>query len=685
VDELILTKWRSIREPERGEVRAVAWTDVAVRVQQPSHSMSPDADPTERKKALPVWHAAVFRDGHRKRDALDVLHGLWLDFDSDPAAEGPKRGNLTLRYEDVARAFGDVRHLAYTTCRHRPEAPRFKVLLPLSRAATPKEHARLCTVALARTEASGLHGLDADPSWHEPERAAFVPCGHAHYEGHATPVEVPPLDVDAWLAEADRLDAEAAAASWDDVRPIQPTTCEDPFPVSALPPVVRHAVEACAQAFQVPTSLPASLALTVLAAAASGRYRVRARSDWHEHLVLWTCVVQRPGTRKSPVFNALMEPLRAYQIESRAKAAERREEVRRERARVKAARQAAKGDERARLELELDALADTPTPTLYVGGDATPEAVAMALDANGGRLLLADDEAVFFQHAAGLYREGGANIDALLKGWDGSEITVHRKGSPPVCIPRALLSVMLTVQPEAVRRTRGDATLAGRGFLARFLWSLPPDGVGYRDVDAPELDPRAMAEWNTRVQALLAAPVPHQPDTLTLAPGAWERFQAYRRERERLKREGEALAATDALREWASKADGAVLRVAGVLHVASAAGTEISDATIADAIAIVDHYTAHARCALATFAADVPTQLANRVVSWLQREPARVAFSAREVHNKLADGLKAADVIAAMGVLEERGYVRAVVEEERVGPGRPRSASYEVNPRWYRG
>lgn len=662
----------------------MAWAAVAARVQQPTKAMPADAEPKTWKRSLDVWHAADFRDGYRTRATLDVLHGLWLDFDSDPEAEGPKRGNLDLRYEDIARAFGDVRHLAYTTCSHRPESPRFKVLLPLSRAATPAEHARLCDVALSRAEQRGLQGLDADPTWREAERAAFVPCRHAHYEGHATPVEVPPLDVDAWLAVADQLEAQAAAASWDDVRPIQPTTCDDPFPLQALPPVVRGAVDACAASFQVPTSLPASLALTILAAAASGRYRVQARSDWHEHLVLWTCVVQRPGTRKSPVFNALKAPLHACQRESRAKASEHRKEISRERARLKAAKQAAKGDERARLDVELDALADTPMPSLYVGGDATPEAVAMALDANGGRLLLADDEAVFFQHAAGLYRDGGANIDALLKGWDGSEITVHRKGSPPVCIPRALLSVMLTVQPEAVRRTRSDATLAGRGFLARFLWSLPPDAVGYRDVDAPELDPRAMAQWNARVLALLAAPLPEEPETLTLAQDAWVRFQAYRRERERLKRDGEALATTDALREWASKADGAVLRIAGVLHVASGEGSVLSDALVADAIAIVDHYTAHARCALVTFAADVSTQLAARVVAWLQREPARQTFSVRDVHNRLGDGLKATDVVAAVGVLEERGYVRAVITDDAAGPGRPRSTSYEVNPRWRR-
>ena len=683
--DLTVTIWPSITEPERGAPTSLSWEALAARVRDPAQRMGPDEAPDARKRRLPVWHAALFRGGHRSRKALDVLVGLWLDFDSEPEEVGTKRGNPDLTYTDVARAFGDVQHLAYTTCRHRPGAARLKVLLPLSRPVTPEEHARLCEVAFARADEAGARGLDADPSWRQPERGHFVPCQHAHYAGHATPPEVAPLDVEAWLAEADLLEEAAAAASWEDVRELVPATCADPFPVAALPPVVRRAVETCAEAFQVPTSLPATLALSILAAATSGKYRVHARSDWREHLALWTCVVLRPGTRKSPVFSALSEPLKRYQGALRAKAGERREEVRRERARRKVALKTATGEARARLEVELADLADPPVPSVYIGGDATPEAVAAALDVNAGRLFLADDEAVFLQHAAGLYRDGGANIDTLLKGWDGSEVTVHRKGAPPVCIPRALLSVALTVQPDVLRRTRGDTALAGRGFLARFLWSLPPDGVGYRDVNPPELDAGAMGAWGGCVEALLALPVPPSPEALTLAPDAAARFLAYRREREPLKRDGEALAVTDALREWASKADGAVLRVAGVLHVAAGGGAELSDALLADAIAIMDHYTAHARFALAAFATDPATALAARIVAWLRREPTRQTLTVRDAHNRVGEGLKVAQVDAAVAVLEERGYVRRVEEVDAPpAPGRPTSPTFAVNPRWRR-
>jgi len=683
-----MTGWPNVRAVRDGSRRALEWSQLAERVRAPRHRMEPGQDPSARKMDLPVWHAATFHDHRRAGDALDLIHGLWLDFDSDPDTEGPKRGNPDLAYEDVGRAFGDVRHLAYTTCRHRPGATRLKVLLPLSRPVTVEEHPQLCAVAFARAEAAGAHGLDADATWRETSRAHCVPCMHAHYEGHATPEEVPPLDVEAWLLEADHLEAraraEADAATWDEVQELAPTTCADPFPLEALPPVVRATVHSCAEAYQVPTTLPATLALAVLAATVSGKYRVHPRPDWREHLTLWACVVARPGTRKSPVFGAMTEPLKGHQRMLRERVAASAAEVKRERARLKAERKR-RGADQAACDVALEELRDPPTPSVHIGGDATPEAIATVLEQNGGRLFLADDEAVFLQHAGGLYRDGGANLDALLKAWDGSEVTVHRKGAPPLCIPRALLSIALTVQPEVLRRTRGDTALSGRGFLARFLWAIPPDGVGNRNVNPPHLSMRAMTAWGSCVEALLARPVPREPEVLTLSDAATGRFLAYLQQREHMRREGEALATTDAMREWASKADGAVLRIAGVLHLAACEGTVIADATLADAITIVDHYTAHARLALATLDPDPRTPLAARVVAWLRREPARRTLRRRDAHHRLGGAVNASDVAASLVVLEERGYLRRSVTEPRpTGAGRPASPSYEVNPRWRR-
>jgi hypothetical protein len=204
-------------------------------------------------------------------------------------------------------------------------------------------------------------------------------------------------------------------------------------------------------------------------------------------------------------------------------------------------------------------------------------------------------------------------------------------------------------------------------------------------VNPPDLSVPATTAWGSCVEALLARPVPREPEVLTLSDAAAGRFLAYLQQREHMRREGEALATTDGMREWASKADGAVLRIAGLLHLAACEGTVIADATLANAIAIVDHYTAHARLALATLDPDPRTHLAARVVAWLRREPARRTLTRREAHHQLGGSLKAPEVTAPLEVLEERGYLRQVVPESTPPrAGRPPSPTYEVNPRWRR-
>jgi hypothetical protein len=204
-------------------------------------------------------------------------------------------------------------------------------------------------------------------------------------------------------------------------------------------------------------------------------------------------------------------------------------------------------------------------------------------------------------------------------------------------------------------------------------------------VNPPDLSVPATTAWGSCVEALLARPVPREPEVLTLSDAAAGRFLAYLQRREHMRREGEALATTDGMREWASKADGAVLRIAGLLHLAACEGAVIAEATLADAIAIVDHYTAHARLALATLDPDPRTHLAARIVAWLRREPARRTLTRREAHHQLGGPIKAPEVTATLEVLEERGYLRQVVTESTPpGAGRPRSTTYEVNPRWRR-
>lgn len=685
MDSLRFTFWPDVYSPECGQVRTEAWGALVARLAAPRLRLPPEVEDVDafKKAELPLWHFATF-NGPRSKAAIDLVFGLWLDWDSDPDKAGAERGNLGLTYDAIGRAFGGVQHFAYTTAKHRPGMARWKVLLVLSRPVTAAEYVRLCDVAFARAEAAGAHGLDADTSWREPERWHFAPCAHEHYEHYATEAGTPPVDVDAWLDEADELAKAAEAATWPEPEPLEAAACAHPFPVGALPPVLREAVDALAVHLQVPATLPASVALGLLSGCVSAKAEVEA--VFRVPLVLWTCVVLRPSARKSPVFRELRRPLDAYEAGLRERWQAKREEVDTSRRRLKAEAKRATGDERAALLAQVDGLTTPAAPSLIVT-DSTPEGIAAQLEEQGGRCLVASDEGVFFQHLAGLYSEGAANIDLLLQGFDGDPARIRRRASGLLYIPRAFLCVALTIQPRVMLQAFGNAEVMGRGAGARFLWALPPDGVGFRKVDAPRLDERAMTGWAVLVRGLLEAEVPAVPRTFRLDRDGAAAFRAYREAAELSRRPGGAMSRTDELLDWSGKADGAVLRVAGVLHLARHGSVDkapdlIAAHDVAAAVAIVGHYAAHASYAFAAAGLDPAEATARKVWAWLERERELQTFTVREAHRRVySQGLKVSTVEAAVELLEARGYVRRVEAEPAPAPGRPPSPAFRVSPR----
>lgn len=81
-----------------------------------------------------------------------------------------------------------------------------------------------------------------------------------------------------------------------------------PFPVNALPPVLRD----MAQAISVTTSTDVAMAGTAILSAVSycfsGVYRMSAKRDHTEPLVLDTLTIAEPSFKKSPVISMVKRP-----------------------------------------------------------------------------------------------------------------------------------------------------------------------------------------------------------------------------------------------------------------------------------------------------------------------------------------------------------------------------------------
>ena len=142
---------------------------------------------SDKKKAvIPGYVLGSFH--HDGRRSSENVRSRWaLTLDADQAAD------QTL--PDRVKALG-VESLVHTTYQHTPDAPRYRIIIPLSREVSPKEYADLADAVMAR-----LGPTEFDKSCNEPARFMYPPVApspevyqHWHFEGD-------PLLVADWIED----------------------------------------------------------------------------------------------------------------------------------------------------------------------------------------------------------------------------------------------------------------------------------------------------------------------------------------------------------------------------------------------------------------------------------------------------------------------------------------------------
>jgi replicative DNA helicase len=279
-----------------------------------------------------------------------------------------------------------------------------------------------------------------------------------------------------------------------------------PFPVACLPTWLADWVRAEAEATQTPPDLAATLALAICGAGLAGKFRVRVRDGWTEPTNIFTVCALLPGERKSAVFADAIAPVQLFEQEELARvgpviaelACEHRIlegqlkncETRAAKVSDQAEREQLKGEAK---DLARKLLAhEVPDPPQKFCDDVTPEKLANLLARQGGSMLQASAEGTAFEIAKGRYSET-ANFEVYLKGHAGDPLRVGRISRPGDTVEQPALSMALAVQPDVIRGLAEQTSMRGRGFLARFLYSLPTSCVGRRKV-APCAMPAAVAK-----------------------------------------------------------------------------------------------------------------------------------------------------------------------------------------------
>jgi len=484
-----------------------------------------------------------------------------------------------------------------------------------------------------------------------------------------------------------------------------------PFRPELLPVALRAWIADVSDRAQCSMEFPAVGAVVVLAAIVGRKVAIRPKQQdvWTVVPNLWGLAVGRPGVLKTYALEQAVAPLDRLAAEARERHDLALEDHKRELLVIEAKKDAAKkalhkaaakpgASDAVLRELAGGATANAeitpPVERRYSTNDTTVPKLGELLSANSNGMLVYRDEVMGFLRT--LDMQGHESDRAFyLEAWNGTgSFTYDRIGRGTVHIPAVCLSMLGGIQPGPLvsylrRSTNGEGD---DGLISRYQLAVYPDqdrpfkvvdrkpDVGaknrafdvYRTLD--NLDPEAIgAEADDRG----GIPFLHfSPDAQEYFYLWWEALEAKLRTSE-----------SPAIESHLSKYRSLMPSLALLLHLVDLVDTDpsrpirkgpVSLAAARRAAEWCDFLEEHARRIYQSALDGDPEAAVHLSERIKQSLPS--PFTYRQVVQKGWAGLSTTeDVKRAVGILEDRGWVKVV--EEQAGPqgGRP-STQVWINP-----
>lgn len=405
------------------------------------------------------------------------------------------------------------------------------------------------------------------------------------------------------------------------------------IPANLLPDTLGDFVQNISDILCVPVEMPFMTSLGMVSAAISKKFVVSPKPDWQEAINIYSITAMLPASNKSQTLNYLKSPLDEWEKKETLKIMPERNEaltvikmlqvdlskqygILKRKGSKQIDIDTAKEDIK-RIEEDLAAKQEAlpVIPQTYTT-DATPEAIAQLLDEQKGRLAIISDEGGVTEVLAGLYNNGNANIDIILKGIDGGATRIKRANRDIRLNP--YLTVLLLIQPQVLINMADKRAFKGNGALERYLYALPVGNVGYRTFTEDSIDGFYQDRYNNLIFNLLCIPIPEKPHILTLETPAKLAFDTFRAEIEReLRADGKMFIC----RGWGGKLAGYTLRLAGLMHIAEHGGAQnliIRNSTIQNAMQLARLLMEHTVVVYGLMGMDDETKDAKDVLEWLR-------------------------------------------------------------------
>lgn len=456
-----------------------------------------------------------------------------------------------------------------------------------------------------------------------------------------------------------------------------------PFPVEALPEVIRGYVLAVSESTQTSVDMAAVESIGVVALCGQGKYIIRGSTDWSEPLNAYMVIILPPAERKSAVVALMVFPVEEYEKETNAdlsaKIIESQMKLdaleKEKRALVdKVSKGKATEDELRNKAVEIAAYKSVKPLRLFVD-DVTSEKLTSVLAENSGRAAIVSAEGGIFDIISGLYSKN-VNIDVFLKGHSGDTIRVDRIGRDSESIIHPALTMLLAVQPEVLNGLMSNDTFRGRGLTARFLYSMPKSAIGTRSFRATPIPEKAKQGYVSLIKTLLAGDAINEPIELSDEAGKVLETLFY-------EIEGRLRNDLADISDWAGKFIGAVLRISGILHLAQNPSmpmfVDVSRETMENAVKIGKYFLEHAKAAYSLMGADPVNKNAEYLLEAIKRNKL-TEFSRRDAM-RLCRRFKTVESLQpVLNRLCEYGYITSKPTEVQNSYGRKPSEVYLTNP-----
>jgi hypothetical protein len=446
-----------------------------------------------------------------------------------------------------------------------------------------------------------------------------------------------------------------------------------PFPVEILPEPVRSFVRESAKATGCDPSYIGLPILSALASAIGNSRCIQLKRSWREPSIIWTVIVGESGTMKSPAIELALRSVRKRQQDAMRDYTDQLDQYEVEKLHYE--RDLARWKQ-SKTSDKPPAKPEQPVPDRYCCDDTTVEALAVLLQNQLRGLLMARDELAGWIGGFDRYAQGkGGDVAKWLEMFGGRSITVDRKTSGSIYVPRASVSIAGGIQPDTLYKALGK-THFKNGLAARLLLACPPRTVHqWTEVEIEHGIELATAQIFDRLYSLQPVVDENdepQPVALRLTPEgkkAWIKFyNDHAKEQARLT--GDLSAA------W-SKLEGYAARLALVIHLVRCVSgdetgvsiDEVDEVSIAAGVELSRWFGQEARRVYDILGESDENRDQRQLIELIRRKGGTV--TGRDLMRASRLYPAADDAEKALQELADAGLGRWEFDNHDGGPGRP--------------